>query len=291
MLDRLNDPVIIIGAGRSGTNALRDALCSLDTFVTWPCDEINYIWRYGNRAYSSDELMPEHATRRAKNRIWREFRRLQARSGSERAIVEKTCANTLRVGFVAEVFPCAKFVHIVRDGRAVAASAMKRWKAPIDPLYLAKKARFVPVQDLPYYATRYLGTRIAKISTGNGQLSWWGPKFGETEELRNSEKSLVEVCATQWRVCVQTALDQLGLIADNRVIQIRYEDFVSEPRDIIEATICLAGKSATKGEIDSAAKTVRSSSRDAWRVQLSSDDLATIRPIVSPLLERLGYIT
>lgn len=36
-------PVVIIGAGRSGTNALRDALTALPEFETWPCDEINPI--------------------------------------------------------------------------------------------------------------------------------------------------------------------------------------------------------------------------------------------------------
>ena len=41
-----NPPVIIIGAGRSGTNMLRDLLAQLPQFSTWPCDEINYIWRH-----------------------------------------------------------------------------------------------------------------------------------------------------------------------------------------------------------------------------------------------------
>ena len=39
---------MIIGAARSGTNMLRDVLTSLDGVDTWPCDEINYIWRHGN---------------------------------------------------------------------------------------------------------------------------------------------------------------------------------------------------------------------------------------------------
>ena len=41
--------VVIIGAPRSGTNMLRDVLTSLPGFATWPCDEINLIWRHGNR--------------------------------------------------------------------------------------------------------------------------------------------------------------------------------------------------------------------------------------------------
>ena len=53
--------VIIIGAPRSGTNILRDVLTSFDGICTWPCDEINYIWRHGNAKYPSDELLAANA--------------------------------------------------------------------------------------------------------------------------------------------------------------------------------------------------------------------------------------
>ena len=49
-------PLVIIGAGRSGTNMLRDVLCRMPGLGTWPCDEINYIWRHGNRAHPDDEF-------------------------------------------------------------------------------------------------------------------------------------------------------------------------------------------------------------------------------------------
>ena len=54
-------PMVIVGAGRSGTNVLREVLCSFPGFSTWPCDEINYIWRHGNRGAPTDELTPDDA--------------------------------------------------------------------------------------------------------------------------------------------------------------------------------------------------------------------------------------
>lgn len=54
-------PVIIIGAGRSGTNMVPDLLTAFPACATWPCDEINYIWRYGNAGFPTDELTAEHA--------------------------------------------------------------------------------------------------------------------------------------------------------------------------------------------------------------------------------------
>ena len=92
-------PVVILGAARSGTNMLRDSLCSLPGFGTWPCDEINYIWRYGNKRFANDELTPGHAREPVTSYIRSAFNRI-AKQHQPNYVVEKTCANTLRVPFV-----------------------------------------------------------------------------------------------------------------------------------------------------------------------------------------------
>jgi len=51
MISLGNAPVIIIGAPRSGTNIIRDVIVTNNNFTTWPCDEINYVWRYKNLEY------------------------------------------------------------------------------------------------------------------------------------------------------------------------------------------------------------------------------------------------
>ena len=66
-------PVIIVGAPRSGTNMLRDIICKFDSVSTWPCDEINYIWRHGNVMYPSDEIPSDRVTRAVKEYIHRKF--------------------------------------------------------------------------------------------------------------------------------------------------------------------------------------------------------------------------
>src|SRR5687767_12207692 len=88
-------PIVIIGAPRSGTNMLRDALTSCDCAATWPCDEINAIWRHHNARFPSDELQPAQATHSVKRYVRNAFKRLAHRTGAH-LIVEKTCANSLR---------------------------------------------------------------------------------------------------------------------------------------------------------------------------------------------------
>ena len=98
------ESVIIIGAPRSGTNMLRDMLVKLPGVGTWPCDEINYIWRHGNVRYQSDELFPENATTKVQAYVRKQFENI-AKAQDLQTVVEKTCANSLRVGFVDRILP------------------------------------------------------------------------------------------------------------------------------------------------------------------------------------------
>ncbi len=146
--------VVVIGAPRSGTNMLRDILTQFDGVATWPCDEINYIWRHGNIRCQTDCFEP-HMARDSVRRYIREQFDWVAERYDARTVVEKTCANSLRVPFVDAVVPEARFVFIRRNGLDAVGSAMARWKAALDIPYLARKARFVPVIDIPWYAGRY----------------------------------------------------------------------------------------------------------------------------------------
>ena len=86
--------IVIVGAPRSGTNMLRDVLASLPTLTTWPCDEINLVWKHGNRQEPSDELTPEDARPEVRDYVRGRFDRLRRRHHAE-AVVEKTCATSL----------------------------------------------------------------------------------------------------------------------------------------------------------------------------------------------------
>ena len=83
---------------------LRDVLTSLPEFTTWPCDEINYVWRHGNVRYPSDEFPAELARPSVRAYIRSAFQQIGEGSPHEQ-VVEKTCANSLRVAFVNRVLP------------------------------------------------------------------------------------------------------------------------------------------------------------------------------------------
>ncbi|TWU24682.1 sulfotransferase family protein [Bythopirellula polymerisocia] len=251
-------PVIIIGAARSGTNMVRDLLTQIPRVATWPCDEINYVWRYGNASYPTDELRPKHVTPNIKHFIRNRFARLASKTGAH-WIVEKTCANSLRVDFVREIVPEAKFVFLVRDGLDVAVSANKRWHAPLDLAYVLKKSLHVPMQEFPYYAARYLAHRVRRLATQEKRLPTWGPRFAGLDESVQRDTNL-QTCFTQWNVCVESAHNSLSSLPRSHVHFLRYEDFVAHPKRHLKAMCKDLGISCKGGTLRELASQVFESS-------------------------------
>lgn len=289
-------PVIIIGAGRSGTNMLRDVLTQLDEVSTWPCDEINYIWRYGNRAYKTDEFTPDMASPKICEYIRfqfekyakKEFESTAKKNTSFRGILlEKTCANSLRIEFVQKVFPEARFIYIVRDGRDVVASASKRWKAPLDLRYIFQKARFIPKLDIPFYGLAYLKNRLLKLVSKQSTLKVWGPRFNEMN-LLNSDTPVHEICSHQWAACVSSSESAFEKIDSSRVFRMRYEDLVKNPLKIICETIEFLDLDVDAKEVTKIVTSVSDNSIGKWKSDLEILNTDTLT-ILLPVLKTLGY--
>ena len=107
---------------------LRNIVADFDGVATWPCDEINYILRHGNLFHPSDEFSARQVTPKVKKYIKSTFEKF-GESVSADIILEKTCANSLRVKFLNKIFPEAKYIFIVRDGIDATGSAKLRWTA------------------------------------------------------------------------------------------------------------------------------------------------------------------
>lgn len=283
-VDRGFTPVVIIGAPRSGTNMLRDVITTHPRLVTWPCDEINYIWRHGNRSWPTDEIPAGRATPRVKDFIRDSFTSLSKRHWEADFLVEKTCANSLRVPFVDAVLPDARYLFLVRDGRDVLASAMERWTGDADLVYLLKKARYVPVADLPYYGSRFFINRVRRLMSRERQAPSWGPRFEGMDDVI-ADGGLPAVCAAQWSRCVDLAQAALEDIGPDRVLTLRYEDIAANPGGEM-------GRVATFLGIDPSAMKVGSVSTKSvgrWKQSVNERDLEIGMRYMQPTLSRLGY--
>ncbi|WP_051214134.1 sulfotransferase family protein [Maritalea myrionectae] len=282
-------PVIIIGAARSGTNILRDCLTGLEGFETWDCDEINPIWRHGNLTYPNDEIPVEKATENVKSYVRNQFIRLWKEKGRPRFVVEKTCANSLRVPFVHTIFPEAKFVFIVRDGIDVIASSKHRWKGELElPKfnYFYSKAKYAPKLDLPWYAASFIQSRIGLIAGNKKNLRSWGPRFEGMDGL--AEYSLEELCATQWVICVEKAMTDLHTVPNSNVHSLKYENLVSDPGIELEKISRFLEYTTAQKVVSDVAKQVRNNSVGKGK-EVYGALPSRIKEIVEPTRRKLNY--
>lgn len=286
-------PLIIIGAPRSGTNMLRDALCRLSNFATWGCDEINYIWRYGNRQTLSDAIPASAANPKIANFIRHQFEKIECdlprQSTRPNWIVEKTCANSLRIPFVDRCIPHAKYIFLVRDGRDAIASAMQRWQSKPESKYLLRKARHIPPQDILHYGMRYLTNLSHRFLSAEKRFSTWGPM---TEELRTMAATgpLHQVCARQWKTCVEKAQEALSLLGPEKYWMIRYEDLVQKPHDAFRDLFEFLETDVSQSEIERMSHGLTTSSIGRWNTQLPEDIAREVENQIAQLLVDYGYL-
>lgn len=279
-------PIIIVASGRSGTKMLRGILDSHPHVKCFP-REINYIWRHGNCGYPTDELLPEHARPEVVQYIRKRFEAL-GRGGRDVRVLEKTCSNSLRIGFVHTVFPEAFFVHLIRDGRAVAESARRNWLGHHSLGYLLEKARWVPPVDVPYYALRYFRYQTARFRSPVHAHGSWGPRFVGLDKLV-AERSMIEVCGLQWKTCVQRATAALKYVPPDQTVTVRYEDLVRDPvaqsRKIFEAVGLTFAPECERHVV----RELHQSNLRKWHDVLTEEDLRLLMPHIGDVLQGLGY--
>lgn len=278
-------PLILIGAARSGTKLIRDLIAEHPSVDKVPYD-INYVWRVGNDAMPHDELTPDLLTATIHHEILQHF---ETYSSGAPFLIEKTVSNCLRVPYVHAVFPDAQFIHLVRDGRDVVESARRQWNAPPNWRYILGKARTFPFTDAFGYALSYAKDAFRKLVTQNGsKASTWGPRYaGIEEDLAN--KTLLEVCAVQWARSVEKASTDLGRLPDEQVITVRYEDFVTDPRGYLERIARFIGLDPLPYAGNANLDVVSQQNVGKGIRNLSPEQLARIQPIIEDTLSMLGY--
>ena len=275
-------PIIIIGAPRSGTNILRETLTTIKNVGTWACDEIPYIWLYGNKKHPTDLLTTEMVTPYIKKYISDQFVTISNKIKKD-YIIEKTCANSLRVDFIDIIFPRAKYIYIIRNGLDVTYSIMQRWNSTFSLSYTLKKLKYVPKLDIPYYCIEFFKNRYFKKKEKN-RLKFWGPRFVKEEEM--SGLSLEEISAKQWVACVERSNESFRKINSKRVFRLTYEEFVTNPQKQIEKMSKFIGVS-----IDDKVKfpAVNNASIGKGVKKLSSSQIELIKPIINKTMYDNNY--
>lgn len=277
-------PVFIIGAARSGTRFFRGVLDGSAGFHAVPYD-VNYVWRHGNERHPDDALPAAAATPRIARYIRRTLPRLAGMRG-DGVLVEKTVSNALRVDFIRAVYPEGRFVHLVRDGRDVAESAMRMWREPPGGRYLLQKLPHLPLADFRY-ALWYAGNVLRGRLAGRGGVRVWGPRYpGIDDDL--ARESLPTLCARQWARSVAHAADALERVSPAQRITLRYEDLLRGDAEVRRLCDFLEVPD-TAAVLERHRATLRPPQPARWRTSLSAREQDEVMAAAGPELRRLGY--
>ncbi len=303
----LSKPIVILGAARSGTKMLGRMFKKHPDLAYWP--EPNYVWKRSNGWVGHDMLPAALATPDIIYQIREIFLEYTKAQGKTR-FCEKTPANTLRLPFILKVLPDAKLIHILRDGRDVALSARhsvqgRKSKASalemaqrgknieninlFEQLSRASKERIQQLsrRDIPYYIPHFLSTILYRTGLKRTPAIW-GPRFPGIQDVFKLY-SLIEVCAIQWRWCVESVMNCIEAYQGNvDYFEIKYEELCAQPEIHLKRIYEFAELSCPDN-LAGIVQNVESRNSYKWKQQLDRTELDLIKVHISHTLKQLGY--
>ncbi|HYN98287.1 MAG TPA: sulfotransferase [Actinomycetota bacterium] len=163
-----------------------------------------------------------------------------------------------RTGFIQEIFPEARFIHVVRDGRAVANSFLQTswWQGFAGP------------------------------------PAWgWGPlPAGYAEEWEESGRSFVLLAGLHWKMLEDAARESASAVDPARWMQVRYEDFVGDPRGRLSEMLDVLGLSWDPTfEAQLEKQTFGRGRTHAYMKDLTPSQVKLLDASLGDHLKRLGY--
>jgi hypothetical protein len=173
------------------------------------------------------------------------------RQGNGSCLVSKRIANNVRIPLLQRIFPDARFVVLIRDGRAVADS-------------------------------------LARVDWWESSFVWW---YGGTPAAWRAEgRDPWELCARNWVEEIRAIEEGLQTVPDDHVLRLRYEDVVVNPTHAFEQIATFVGLPDDAAWRTSLAALPISDQNEGWRTRLDPAVVDRITEHQRAELERFGYV-
>jgi len=287
--------VFVIGTGRCGSTLTEEILCrhpdvgfisNLDDRLQLPSSATRFngwLYRRLPAAVADNRLMkiaPSEAYRTLDRGVSpilsSPFRDLDARDASpwlagrlETFLAERAAAQQAgtflhkftgwpRAAFLHKVFPTARFIHVVRDGRAVANSWLQ----------------------MPWW-----------LGFGGPERWQWGPLPSDLAATwADGNRSFALLAALLWRMLVDAHDRARAAVPEDAWLEVRYEDITAHPRHAFDAMLRFCGLEwCDEFERGLARHRLSTSRVDAFRRDLDPAELARMTQAIAPALEAHGY--
>ena len=293
--------VFVIGSPRSGTTLLENILNCHSHVAEWY--EPYYLWEKYFPSKENDIWQAKYLNTRARENIQKEFL-IFSKKSKKPIVLDKYPVHSFNLEIINTIFPDARWIHILRDGRDVTLSMKKEWH---------KRALIVERRDFRgllrvtadmlqrqhYWRYRFMAllyelrankslnpARYLNKSKWEGKVGW-GPRFQGWKEYLQTHSPL-EFNAMQWVKCVKAVRKNWDILPENNKIEIRYEELLRFPEKHLMNVLEIMGIEPS----DDFFKKIPRLKRDnfhKWPKEFTAEEILQIKPILSPLLHDLGY--
>lgn len=290
-MKKLDRPIFIFGTGRSGTTIFHKML-SEHPSVVWTSHLCNFFpQRLSlNRGlmYLQDIPLINDISRRLLKPVevykfwdyyfsgfslpYRDLKSSDMTPAIERRLKEANTALATdkrgrvlhkitgwsRIDFLSQAFPDAKFIHIIRDGRAVANSMLNvsfwdGWQGPDKWLYGSIPQEYRKVWE-------------------------------------ESGESFTVLAAITWMILVDAAEDAVNSVGEDRVLSIRYEELCSDSDKILKSAL----EFCELEESDIFNKKIQKyrlrSNDEKYKQDLSPEQIEVMERVMQNHLKKYGYL-
>jgi Sulfotransferase family len=218
--------------------------------------EANTVWqRCCGKDFIYGYLHGVKATGEERRRLRRMVSSVLRYQGKPRFAAKIT--GPARLEYIISIFPDARFVHVIRDGRAVVRSL----------------TRFLR-------GTWRMNEPIWRGGFGEGDLGQW----------ERYQDSPVALAAIQWRAVVRSARQEAARFAPTQYAEVRYEDFIEDPHTVLDelATFCdLRSSPAPHQFLDE--RIALADMNVQWRAAFTGDERQMLNDLMCDTLAELGY--
>ncbi|MGL4610758.1 MAG: sulfotransferase [Trueperaceae bacterium] len=282
----IRPPIIIIGMHRSGTSMMTSMLRQLGLFIGASKDnndESNFFqrmndWslRQAGGSWDNPEMIDDllanetmrqlvtdyfdfslHSPRQLFFLDWRNYLQGQRIANLTTPWGWKDPRNTYTLPLWLDLFPDAKVIHIYRNGIDVAESLRVRWQKDLEYVKKAYERQKPLFAALPKLRTFPLSVRCSDLEQG----------------------------FKLWELHLERAQAHVQALGD-RAIEIKYEDFLTNPFEYMRALATFSGLEASDETIRDITSQVRNSRGQAYK---KNPELLDFKRSVNERLERYGY--
>ena len=285
-------PIIIVGAGRTGTTIFHHML-SEHPHLAWLPGRISsrfperlelgrlvmkgldypllgellkrrikpgesyQFWEHHCRGFSAPyrDLLADDVTDKAKSHLPPTMAKILTEKRN-RLLLKIT--GWPRIGFLSEIFEDARFIHVMRDGRAVANSMLnvyfwRGWKGP--------------------------------QNWGWGELS-----PAQEDEWNEHGQSFVVLAAIQWKILMDAVEKAKSKISSEKFLEIRYENLCSDPLGQFQKVTQFCELEWTGTFERQVRKYQPRNTNDKFKYDLTAKQQSGLEEVLRDYLMRFGYL-